>query len=166
MTSGRGPGLIIRQYRDGDAPACRACVVELQDSGRSIDPRLLPGQVMADEYLAQMHARCRSGAGAILVAEQADTIVGLVMILARVPFGSLDEPPGDCAYVAELVVLDGFRGQGIGRALLRAAERYAREAGALELRIGVMSENRVARRLYLDEGFVPYSEMLEKRLDT
>ena len=165
MTSADGLALIIREYRDGDELACHACAVELQDAGRSIDPRLRPGEAMADEYLAQMHARCRSNAGAIIVAEQGDTIVGLVMILARVPFESLDDPPGDYAYVAELVVLEGFRGQGIGRALLRAAEGYARDAGAVELRIGVLSENRVARRLYLEEGFLPYSEMLAKALD-
>ncbi len=52
--------------------------------------------------------------------------------------------------------------QGIGRALLHAGERYAWETGATDLRIGVMSENRKARDLYLAEGFAPYSEVLAK----
>src|SRR5262249_34332819 len=103
-------------------------------------------------------------AGTIFVAELADVVVGLVMILTRVPFESLDEPPGTYALVAELVVRTGFRGQGIGRTLLRAAERHALDSGAHDLRIGVLSTNLPARRLYTDEGFSPYSEILSKPL--
>lgn len=154
----------IRPYQPTDADACRPCVVELQDSEREFDSRLRIGESMADDYFQQMHARCRDHAGTILVAEHADAVVGLVMVLARVPFEELDEPPGDYALVAELVVRAGFRGLGIGRALLKAAERYAREAGAGELRIRVLSDNRTARQLYLNDGFVPYLETLTKPL--
>jgi GNAT superfamily N-acetyltransferase len=154
--------VLIREYREADARACRSCVVELQDAERQIDPRLRPGDAMADEYLLQMHARCREYAGAIFVAERAGGIVGLVMVLAHVPFESLDEPPGDYAIVAELIVRTGFRRGGIGRALLASAERYAREAGASELRINVLSQNSAARELYLRAGFVPYIETLTK----
>ena len=145
--------------------ACRACVVELQDAVREIDPRLRPGEAMADAYLEQMHARCRASSGAIFVAEQAGVVVGLVMVLARVPFESLDERPGDYALVAELIVRTGFRGQGIGRALLHTAERYARDAGATELRLWVLSLNHSAKELYFDEGFATYGELLAKPLD-
>ncbi|HEY2853433.1 MAG TPA: GNAT family N-acetyltransferase [Gemmatimonadaceae bacterium] len=119
---------------------------------------------MADEYLAQMHVHCREHAGAIFVAERLDEIVGLVMVLAHVPFEALDEPPGDYALVAELVVRRGFRRMGIARTLLDAAERYAEDAGALELRIVVLSQNGAARTLYLREGFAPYKETLTKAL--
>ena len=154
----------IRQFQHGDDDACRACVVELQDAERQFDPRLRTGESMADEYLRHMHVRCREYAGTILVAQHADAIVGLVMLLARVPFESLDEPPGHYALVAELVVRASARGHGVGRALLRAAERLAHESGATELRIGVLSRNLPARQLYLGEGFSPYSEMLAKSL--
>jgi len=155
----------IRPYEPRDEAACRACVVELQDAERRVDPRLRDGESMADEYLAQMHKHCRDYAGAIFVAEQADEIVGMMMVVARVPFESLDEPPGDYALVAELVVREGFRRKGIARALLDTAERYARDAGASELRIIVLSENGAARQLYLTEGFAPYKETLSKSLD-
>jgi len=157
-------GVAIRSIRNGDEEACRACVVELQDAEREIDSRLLPGEIMADGYLREMHTRCARHAGAIFVAERDGVILGLVMVLARVPFESLDEPPGDYAIVAELVVRDGYRRQGIGAALLRAAEEYAREAGAPELRIAVLSRNHPARDLYLREGFRPYADTMTKRL--
>lgn len=156
--------LSIRPYEQTEAAACRACVVELQDAERQLDPRLRRGDDMADDYLRQMHVRCRDYAGIILVAEHAGAIVGLVMVLTRVPFESLDEPPGGYALVAELVVNAGFRGQGIGRALLHAAQHDASESGATELRIAVLSNNRRARRLYIHEGFEAYSEILAKPL--
>jgi len=157
--------ILIRPYQPGDEAACRACVVELQDAERGFDPRLRPGESMADEYLAQMHVHCRDLAGAIFVAERGGEIVGLVMVVARVPFEALDEPPGDYALVAELVVRAGARRMGIARALLDRAERHARDAGAAELRIIVLSANLPARTLYAREGFVPYKETLSKPLE-
>jgi GNAT superfamily N-acetyltransferase len=154
----------IRPYQPSDSSACRACVVDMQNAERDLDPRLLTGESMADAYLHQMHERCRDHAGTILVAEHAGAIAGLVMILTRVPFESLDEPPGSYALVAELVVRDGLRGHGIGRALLQAAERHAQASGATELRIDVLSANRPARQLYLAERFAPYLETLAKPL--
>ena len=154
----------IRRYAAKDEAACRACIVQLQEAERRIEPRLRPGDDIADEYLRQMHARCQEYAGVILVAETAGEIVGLAMVLVRVPFENLDEPPGDYAIVAELVVRAEYRRRGIGTALLRRAEQHAREAGATELRIGVLSGNYVARQLYVREGFSPYLETLSKPL--
>ena len=154
----------IRPYRPDDGDACRACVVELQDAERELDPRLRSGDSMADEYLRHMHARCRDYAGTILVAELSGVIVGLTMVLTHVPFEALDEPPGHYALVAELVVRADSRGHGVGRALLQAAERLAHQAHATELRIGVLSNNLPARQLYIGEGFTPYSEILAKPL--
>lgn len=157
---------VIRPYAPGDEAACRACVIELQDAERAFDPRLRPGESMAEAYLAQMHLHCREYGGSIFVAEQLGAIVGLVMVLARVPFEALDEPPGTYALVAELVVRDGFRRRGTARALLDIAEGYARDAGAAELRIVVLSQNSPARTLYLREGFASYKETLTKPLNS
>jgi GNAT superfamily N-acetyltransferase len=156
---------VIRPYESRDEAACRVCIVELQEAERQVDPRLRLNESMADEYLAQMHVHCRDYAGEIFVAEQAGEVVGLSMVVARVPFESLDGSLGEYALVAELVVREGFRRRGIARALLDVAERYARAAGASEIRIAVLSQNDPARRLYLREGFAPYKETLSKPLN-
>jgi ribosomal protein S18 acetylase RimI-like enzyme len=154
----------IREYRDGDAHGVRECVIELQEFERRIDPRLRPGAAIADEYVTQVLERCRSWAGRIFVAESSGVIAGMVAIFARVPFEELDDPPGEYALVSDLVVRAGFRRRGVGEALLARAERYARAAGATELRIGVLSGNRGARDLYSRAGFAPYLETLAKPL--
>jgi ribosomal protein S18 acetylase RimI-like enzyme len=48
--------------------------------------------------------------------------------------------------------------------LLHRAEAYARESGAVEMRVGVLSRNVAARGLYKHVGFEPHLETLVKRL--
>jgi GNAT superfamily N-acetyltransferase len=155
---------LVREYRDTDAAAIRACIVELQESERRIEPRLRPGTAMAAEYFTQMLDRCRAYAGRIFVAECGDQIAGFATVFARMPFEELDDPPGEYALVSDLIVLKPFRRRGYGRALLHAVERFAVEEGARELRIGVLSANDVARRLYVRSGFDSHIEVLAKRL--
>ena len=126
--------MIIRDYRDCDAAALRQCVVALQEFERSIDPLLLAGEVMADRYCERIHARCREAAGQIYVAEQDSEVVGFVTVLARESFTELDDPPGHYALITDLIVLESFRGRGVGRQLLERAEGYAKQAGVAELR--------------------------------
>jgi GNAT superfamily N-acetyltransferase len=154
-----------RAYREDDKSAIHACIVELQDYERRIDPRLRPGPEMAADYFTQMLDRCRNYAGRVFVVECNGQVAGFATILARVPFQELDEPPGEYALVSDLVVLESFRRRGYGTALLRAAERYAVEQGAGELRIGVLSANQQARRLYLEAGFHQHIEVLMKHLN-
>ncbi|MEU2339266.1 GNAT family N-acetyltransferase [Streptomyces sp. NPDC006654] len=52
-----------------------------------------------------------------------------------------------------LAVAEDARGQGVARALLRAAMDEARRRGARRIRLGVLGHNTPARRLYASEGF-------------
>jgi len=76
--------------------------------------------------------------------------------------GPLPPLPG---LVADLVVLPEHRRQGVASVLLERAETYERDAGATELRVGVLSGNVGARSLYLAAGFAPYHEMLTNTLE-
>ncbi len=56
--------------------------------------------------------------------------------------------------VHDLAVLPEARGQGVGRALLAAAEARARARGCCKLTLEVLEENRRARAVYAQAGFV------------
>ena len=118
---------------------------------------------MADEYWAAIQARGAQANGRVFVAEESGAVVGFVAVLAALPFTELDEPAGTYALVTDVGVLPPQRGRGIGSRLLQHAEAFVRAACATELRIGVLTGNHGARRLYLGSGFVPYQEMLVKR---
>src|SRR6185503_5168975 len=111
-------GLVIRECRQDDDAAVRRCIVELQDFERTIDPRLRPGESMADAHVEHLRTRCVEANGRMFVADQDGTVVGLLVVLAAQPFSGPDEPTGTYALVTDLVVLSSHRGRGIGRQLL------------------------------------------------
>jgi len=55
--------------------------------------------------------------------------------------------------IHDLAVVPEWRGKGVGRLLLNAVERKARELGCCKLTLEVLENNRVARRLYEAVGF-------------
>jgi ribosomal protein S18 acetylase RimI-like enzyme len=157
-----GAAPLIRTYRAEDDAPLLDCIAELQDAERAIDNRLRPGRAIASAYLVAMLDECRLWAGQIFVLEVEGAVAGFTTVYTRVPFERLDEPPGEYAIVAELLVRGEYRRRGYARALLAHGERFAAAQGAAELRIGVLSGNAAARALYLDYGFTPYIETLSK----
>jgi ribosomal protein S18 acetylase RimI-like enzyme len=57
------------------------------------------------------------------------------------------------AYVQELYVVPGRRGQGVGRALLEASMTAAREAGATHIELTTSEDDTEALSLYESSGF-------------
>lgn len=155
----------IREYdavRDHDA--VRACCVELQDFERALDPRMPPGERIADAYLKLMFDRCDEFAGVTLVAESGGSVVGYVAVWTCYRSREPDDDPDEHAFVPDLVVSATHRGHGTGRALLRAAEARARDAGAASIELSVKAANTGARALYSSEGFEESEISLRKRI--
>ena len=69
--------------------------------------------------------------------------------------------------IHDLAVLPEKRNQGLGRALLRGIDDYAKASGCCKVTLEVREENNGARRLYRDVGFgteIMPTIFLEKRL--
>ena len=84
---------------------------------------------------------------AVFVAETEDGIVGRLSV-AR-------DPHPASAHVADvgLMIAREHRRRGFGRALMRAAEAWAREAGVRKLELHVFPHNRAAIALYESLGY-------------
>jgi ribosomal protein S18 acetylase RimI-like enzyme len=153
----------IREYDPNrDVASLRRCFVELQEYERDLEPSLPVGERVADAYLAQMLDRCTHMRGAVFVAEVNADMVGFVCVWGEVPQEELDEAPAPYAYVSDLVVLRDHRRRGIGRALLARAEEHATACGTSRIKIGVLSRNVEAARLYRRAGFREYRVELAK----
>ena len=157
---------MIRDYEPArDAVAVRACIVELQEFERTIEPSLPPGDAMAEAYHRTILERCAKHAGRIFVAEIDGRVVGFAAVLGRVDPGAPDEEQVPHAYVSDLVVLPACRGRGLGRQLLERGEAFARSSGVRVFQIGVLARNESAARLYRDFGFGDFRIQMVKRLD-
>ncbi|MFE3270466.1 GNAT family N-acetyltransferase [Streptomyces sp. NPDC059215] len=100
----------------------------------------------------------------ILVAEVAGKVVGMVELVP------LPDPPDHQILVprraadVHTVVLEGHRGEGVGSALLTAAERTAAERGISIIHAGIFARNEEAARFYSSAGFRPRGTLLSKEL--
>jgi ribosomal protein S18 acetylase RimI-like enzyme len=141
-------------------------VVELADYA---DPRDGADLVM----LLDAYARDPMGGGEPLCDGARDAVVGglaatpgAFSLIARLdgrPIGLANCFTGFSTFAAlplvnihDLAVLPGYRGRGIGRALLRAVEDEARRRGASKVTLEVLSGNARAKALYLALGYGDY----------
>ncbi|MER6556947.1 GNAT family N-acetyltransferase [Streptomyces sp. NPDC001027] len=84
-----------------------------------------------------------------LVAELDGRVVGYVRLVPPTPLAA----NAHVRQIQGLAVLDEARGQGVGRALVRAAVEETRRQGARRITLRVLGHNAPARRLYEAEGF-------------
>lgn len=95
----------------------------------------------------------------VLVAVEDGHVVGFVTTGTRGHWcGEID------AYVGELVVAERFAARGVGRALLTAAESWARLAGHRRLTIETGAANRGARAFYHAAGYSEEEVVLSRAL--
>jgi GNAT superfamily N-acetyltransferase len=85
----------------------------------------------------------------VLVAHGADGMVGYAALrpLAQVQFGRRGMD------MQNLFVMPQFRGQGVGKALIKACEEHARALGCATLAVGTHPDNADAQQVYLHAGF-------------
>ena len=155
----------IRDYRaETDLEGLQACVVELQDFEREFDSRFPDGAGIVDEYIPDILKRCERYDGKILVADEADEVIGYAMVWTNVPSEDIEDGDFVCGYLADLAVLRAYRRRGVGQALIAAAEDHARAHGVRYFRIGVMAANKGAQEIYRAAGYKPFSVEFEKCL--
>ncbi|MBL7259459.1 GNAT family N-acetyltransferase [Paractinoplanes lichenicola] len=96
---------------------------------------------------------------AVFVAVAADTVIGAVSVTERTHFTGEQD-----AYVGELAVAATHESQGIGAALMRAAEQWSRQRGLTRLTLETGAANTRARRFYDRLGYHEEDVRLTKAL--
>jgi GNAT superfamily N-acetyltransferase len=149
----------IRPVERGDVPALVR--LRLANAERHVqlapDVFRVPGAVAVRRYFEAV-----VGSALISVAELDGEVVGMAEVVL------LPEPPDHQILVPRrgadihTVVLDGYRGRGVGRALVAAAEQMAAAHGVAHLFAGIFATNHDAVTFYSAAGFGPRGTMLSK----
>jgi ribosomal protein S18 acetylase RimI-like enzyme len=129
--------------RHGDLDDARAIAELLHAFNREFDEPTLPVETLTQRIAHLL------GGGDTLVLLIGDGPDGLAVLRFREAIWS----HGLECYLAELYVLPARRGNGLGRALMEAALREARNRGADTMEIGVDEPDLAARNLYESLGF-------------
>lgn len=113
----------------------------------------------ADDSQATYFAGGRPAAGhEVLVVNHDGERVGVLWV------GPHPDGLDGVAWVWDIEIDTAQRGKGFGRATMRAAEKWARDAGYASLALNVFGFNTVARSLYESMGFETTSLQMRKAL--
>jgi RimJ/RimL family protein N-acetyltransferase len=137
---------VIRTAEPGDAGA----LVRLAEAVGSEEGGWLiadGGWRSASEERRYLKAIRRNAYAAVLVAEEDDRIVG------RLSIGRETHPASEHVADVGLMVANGYRRRGIGRALMENAEAWARSVGVRKIELHVFPHNEAALALYDRLGY-------------
>jgi ribosomal protein S18 acetylase RimI-like enzyme len=116
------------------------------------------GFISADSlYAPTLHSLGADGSGHVLVAIEAQHVLGTIMLQTWPHTGPVVAGSGE-AEIRALAVRPELQGMGIGRTLLRHALERAAELGVRHLVLCTEPAMRIAHRLYEQAGFVRLPE--------
>jgi|SRR5271170_6478283 len=156
----------IRPYASGDLGFVR----NLFSAHTDEEQRRLSGRGLHyswdfdDSYLRTLTRAPRVG-GIFLVGEVGGRPAGFVAATLKKPHYSWDATTRASGLVMELHVASEFRGLGLGRRLLLAAEKHFRSRGYDWISLGVFPTNARARAFYQKLGYQNVYVFMGKRLD-
>ena len=140
--------LSIRRGERGD----RARILALADRLAAFGPTTRPAREIATRErraLADALERPSPGSALLVAHHQDHGLAGVVLLETRRDYFT-DEAHG---HVAILVVAREAEGQGVGRALLDAADEWGRRRGFRRLTLAVFADNARAKALYARHGW-------------
>lgn len=150
----------IRPARADDYEVLCALFDELDEFHRCARPdffRPFDGPARTRE---QVERWCEGPDSTVLAAEADGEVVGLAVLLTRMPTAFAGAVPRHVIELDNLVVRSDWRSRQMGHHLLEAVMRWSREQGATHVEVGVHAFNRDARRFYEGFGFLPSIDRL------
>jgi len=123
--------------------------------------RGIEGPVRSREYISEA---INDDDAALLVAESRGEIVGAVHAQARDAPENRGIVPRRFAVIDDIVVKKPFRRKGIGQALMRRAQQWAKAKGLSQIELNVWEFNRSALALYRKLGYRTARRRLSKLL--
>jgi GNAT superfamily N-acetyltransferase len=142
--------------------------IELHSHHRAVSDyqALVKDLVVSWERRLRWYRRLLEQGGSYITARDRNgDVVGYAMVAAEEEPDDTFESEGGVAEIVTLVVAEGHRSAGVGRALLQAAEQAARDRGADTVKIAVMAGNRRAAAFYETGGYSVAEHVLYRRID-
>jgi len=158
--------IVVRFATPDDLPNLRLAMVELQEHERRLAVTRLPGDQIADAYLARLQREASEKQGAIFIVESEGVFAGFAAgwIIERdhIPETADSNRFG---YLSDICVMPASRRKRLAHRLLAAMERHFASLGVTRFRLFALAANGPARATYERAGFAPYEILYEKLVD-
>ncbi len=100
----------------------------------------------------------------ILVYENDGTVVGFVLLQAKVRPDFDFMLPGKYCYIMDVIITEAHRNKGFGTALMNSAKDWAKERGCNFINLDVLVNNPEAIKVYEKLGFIPKAQEMYCKL--
>lgn len=158
----------VRVYRPKEHRFLVACLEEQQDHMMGLDQfHDLRREQHFGEAWARWHLRnVRHRGGRIFIAERSGVPVGFASCVLHTPdpLERLEYRPLRWGGLTGIFVVPGARSSGVGKALVRAVERYLIRKACNRMSLTVFAPNELALGLYRTLGYQPRYVRMAKKL--
>ena len=165
MTAPRDRGFTIRSATPEDDAALAGLEYESAIHHALIDPdrwRVLPVEDVAESRRYWARSEPRSEA---FVAVSGERVIGMIELWLRRPRDRKNARPPRIEVHLGISVAPGWRGKGVGTALLEVGEGWARSRGAERMDLGLDAANIGALRLYERLGYEVHGHSMDKVIE-
>jgi GNAT superfamily N-acetyltransferase len=145
--------MVVRAYEEADHAAIEKLAPRLQIG---VAP-WIDAQAALEAVRGWVEASLATNT--VFVADENGAVVGFVSVKERTHWSGARE-----AYVGELVVAEEAEGKGVGRALMAAAEQWARDRGLARMSLETGAANAGARAFYAALGYEESDVSLSRAL--
>lgn len=143
----------IRQLTDSDFDQVRVLLSELDDFHRRELPQYFKKPEPPSRTIEEFSGWLRDPNAGVFGAELNGKIAGFAYCFYKVNAGTSLHQPRNFGVLDALVVSPSFRNAGIGAALTREAEKWAKSMGATQMELSVWAFNTEATRFYESLGY-------------
>lgn len=153
----------IRKAGFDDYPKVNPILVEVEQLHVELEPEIF--RTIENYDLAHYSDLVTSNESVILIAELEDgSILGaLIALIGEWPVLEVFHG-GRYVMVKELSITQSAKGKGIGKALMAAAEEWARLQGIDQIQLSVWDRNQKAIAFYEALGYTPYIHNYQKKI--
>jgi diamine N-acetyltransferase len=127
-------------------------------------PNIFQASIGPSQERTKVEALIAGPQSAIFVAESCGEVIGLITILVRNVSGPAIKVSRQYVEIYNMAVKVSVQRQGVGRALIDAANDWARQRGITELELNVYEFNRRAKEFYRAMGFSTVSRRMRRRI--
>jgi ribosomal protein S18 acetylase RimI-like enzyme len=160
----------VRDFRPSDRAFVKNCLLEMTKHHARIDPwgHVHPSAGLGEAEVVRVLREVRKMHGFILIAESGRSRTGFVAGWVERPSRArrLEFRPYRGGYICDIAVIPSRRRQGIGSALLTAAEIRLKQSGCSVIALNTFYPNLAGRGLYRRFRYSPRGLLLAKRLGT
>ncbi len=100
----------------------------------------------------------------IIVYENDGTVVGFILLQAKVRPDFDFMIPGKYCYIMDIIVTEAHRNKGFGTALMNSAKDWAKEQNCSFINLDVLVNNSGAIKVYEKLGFIPKAQEMYCKL--